>query len=129
MDVRAVDFVLISVSNLDRSIEFYRDVLGLHPETQWTEAEGPPPWVELKAGATTIAIGVPPPDAPQPPYNGGISVALAVPDIGKAMDELRDKGVRVIQEAFETPVCFMGLIADPDGNLLWLHQRKDGTAG
>jgi hypothetical protein len=29
----------------------------------------------------------------------------------------------------ETPVCFMGLIADPDGNLIFLHQRKDGTAG
>ena len=29
----------------------------------------------------------------------------------------------------ESGVCYSALIRDPDGNLLILHQRKDGTAG
>lgn len=124
MQVRGVDFVLLSVTDVERSAAFYRDTLGLKATAEW-----PPSWYEFEAGKTTIAIGVPPDEAPQPPFNGGTTVALAVADAKSAMEELRAKGVPVLQDVQETPVCFMGLIADPDGNLLWLHQRKDGSAG
>ena len=124
MQVRAVDFVLLSVSDTQRAAAFYRDTLGLKPGDEW-----PPNWYEFDAGGTTIAIAKPPPDAPQPPYRGGTSVALAVPDARAAMEELRAKGVAILGEVNESGSCHMGLIADPDGNLLWLHQRKDGTAG
>jgi predicted enzyme related to lactoylglutathione lyase len=124
MQVRAVDFVLLGVSDTQRAAAFYRETLGLTPVGEW-----PPHWYEFDAGGTTIAIAKPPPDAPQPPYRGGTTIALAVPDARAALEELRAKGVTIMQEVHESPVCFMGLIADPDGNLLWLHQRKDGTAG
>ena len=124
MQIRAVDFVLISVSNIERSRTFYRDTLGLKPADEW-----PPSWFEFDAGGTTIAIGKPPPEAPQPPYQGGVTLALAVEDAKAAVEELRGKGVVVLQEVYESPVCFGGLIADPDGNGIWLHQRKDGSAG
>ncbi len=32
-------------------------------------------------------------------------------------------------EPLETPDCFMAAVADPDGNKILIHQRKDGTAG
>lgn len=124
MNVRDVDFLLISVSDMERSVAFYKDTLGLEPAETY-----PPSWYEFNAGRTTIALGTPPPEAPQPPYNNGISIALAVPDVKAAVEEVRAKGAPVLQDAQETSVCFMALIADPDGNLLWLHQRKDGTSG
>ena len=124
MQVRGVDFVLISVSDTEKSRAFYSETLGLKPASEW-----PPYWYEFDAGATTIAIAAPPQNAPQPPYNGGTSVALAVADVPATLEELRGKGVKILQEAEESSVCTMALIADPDGNLLWLHQRKDGTAG
>lgn len=31
-------------------------------------------------------------------------------------------------EVLETGECFMGTIADSDGNQITIHQRKDGTA-
>ncbi len=124
MPVRAVDFVLLSVSGTQRSVGFYRDTLGLAPGAEW-----PPHWYEFEAGGTTIAIGKPPRRRRSRRIRGSISVALAVPDARAMLEELRAKGVTVVQEVQETPVCFMGLIADPDGNLLWLHQRKDGSAG
>jgi catechol 2,3-dioxygenase-like lactoylglutathione lyase family enzyme len=125
MQVRAVDFILISVSDVERSRGFYRDTLGLKPESEW-----PPFWYEFDAGGTTIAIAKPPKDAPQPPFNGaGPSIALAVPDVKAALAEVQAKGVPVLLDTQESPVCHTALIADPDGNLIWLHQRKDGTAG
>jgi catechol 2,3-dioxygenase-like lactoylglutathione lyase family enzyme len=125
MQVRAVDFILVSVSDVERSRAFYRDTLGLTPGAEWA-----PFWYEFDAGGTTIAIAKPPPEAPQPPFNGaGPSFALAVPDVPAALAEVRAKGVPVLQEGQESSVCHTALIADPDGNLIWLHQRKDGTAG
>jgi predicted enzyme related to lactoylglutathione lyase len=124
IEARGVDFILISVSDVKRSRVFYGETLGMKPAAEW-----PPSWYEFEAGDTTIAIGTPPPGAPQPPYQGGMTVAVSVADAKGAMEELRAKGVMVLQEVQETGTCFMGLIADPDGNGIWIHQRKDGTAG
>ncbi|MBI3973288.1 MAG: VOC family protein [Chloroflexi bacterium] len=124
MQVRGVDFVLFGVSDVERSRAFYQDTLGLTPAAEW-----PPNWYEFDAGGTTIAIAKPPEAAPQPPHRGGTTVALAVPDAKAAIAELRAKGVQVLWDVGESPVCYMALIADPDGNGIWIHQRKDGTAG
>lgn len=125
MEARGVDFILISVSDIERGRQFYGETLGLKEGSAW-----PPSWYEYQAGDTTIAIGTPPPGAPQPPYDGGgVSLALAVADVKQALGELRAKGVQVLQGDDETSVCYMAMIADPDGNKIWLHQRKDGTAG
>src|SRR5919199_6458331 len=119
MQVRGVDFILLGVSDVERARAFYRDTLGLTPAAEW-----PPYWYEFDAGSTTIAIAKPPKDAPQPPYQSGTTFALAVPDATAAMEELRTKGVTVLQDLDESSVCFMALIADPDGNAIWIHQRK-----
>jgi predicted enzyme related to lactoylglutathione lyase len=44
------------------------------------------------------------------------------------VEALRGQGVRVLAESEESSVCHMATISDPDGNRLYLHQRKDGTA-
>jgi predicted enzyme related to lactoylglutathione lyase len=124
MQIRGVDFVLVSASDLERSAAFYGETLRLQQTAGF-----PPSWLEFDAGGTTIALATPPPEAPQPPYNNGLSIALAVPDVAAAIEELRTKGVPILQEVQESSVCYTALVADPDGTLLWLHQRKDGTAG
>ena len=50
-------------------------------------------------------------------------------DVSAAVEELRARGVTIEGGPFEAGVCSSALIRDPDGNLLILHQRKDGTAG
>ena len=124
MQIRGLDFVLVSVSDIERSAAFYGETLGLRQMAGFSSV-----WYEFDAGGSTIALGKPPPEAPQPPYNNGLSIALAVHDAKAAVEELRARGVPILQEAQETSVCYMALVADPDGTLLWLHQRKDGTAG
>jgi predicted enzyme related to lactoylglutathione lyase len=122
--VRGVDFIMVSVTDMDRGRAFYGETLGLKEATAW-----PPDFFEFDAGESTIALGKPPAGAPQPPYNNGVSFALAVEDVNAMAEQLRAKGVPILQGPMETSVCHMALIQDPDGNLLWLHQRKDGTAG
>jgi predicted enzyme related to lactoylglutathione lyase len=122
MKPRAVDFVTYAATELERTQAFYRDVLGLevlHPPTE----EGP--FMEFAVGGTVIALTA----LPQVPLHPNALVALNVEDLSAAVEELRGKGVPIAMEPVETPVCFMAVVADPDGNKFLLHQRKDGTFG
>jgi predicted enzyme related to lactoylglutathione lyase len=126
LEARAVDYIQLGVSSLERAIPFYRDTLGLHPLGE--PAGGA--WQELAAGTTTLALSAPPyGEPPAPGATGGATVAIAVPDVRAAVAELRGKGVAVLSEPYETGICHLATIADPDGNRLILHQRKDGSAG
>jgi lactoylglutathione lyase len=127
MQTRAADFVGYTVSNLDRSVTFYRDVLGLKPGAA---GDG---WAEYDLGNVTLSVFVSS-DAsaaePQSPSPRGAAVALAVPDVPAAVEELRGKGVPILMDTMDVPnVCQTAAIADPDGNRLYLHHRHDGTAG
>ncbi len=124
MKARAVDFISYAVSDMDRAEAFYRDTLGLEVEVPrgepGTRANG---YMELDAGGTAIALVVLPQKHPN-----AIS-ALSVEDVGAAVEELREKGVPIAMEPIETPVCYMAVVTDPDGNQILLHQRKNGTFG
>lgn len=54
---------------------------------------------------------------------------MAVDDVKKAVEYLKTKKVKIVEEPNETEVCFMATVADPDGNEIKLHRRKDGTVG
>ncbi|MGH7566149.1 MAG: VOC family protein [Gemmatimonadota bacterium] len=124
MQPRAVDFISYSVTDMDRSEAFYRDVLGLNVEVPrgepGTRASG---YMELDAGGTAISLTV------LPQLHPNAIVALSVEDVNAAIDELRGKGTKISMEPIETPVCFMAVVADPDGNQILIHQRKNGTFG
>jgi predicted enzyme related to lactoylglutathione lyase len=123
MKIRAVDFVGYHVSDLKRSVAFYRDILGLQFLADSSDVEKG--WAEFQIGNVTFDM------LAFDPARAGTSsgLALAVDDVKKALEELRSKGVKVVQEQYETRVCWGAGIADPDGNQIYLHQRKDGTAG
>ena len=60
---------------------------------------------------------------------GGIGLALAVDDVDAAVDELRAEGVPIRKEPFATDVCSQAQLQGPDGNMVMLHRRDDGTTG
>lgn len=122
MKAKAIDFAVYEVADLQRAISFYRDVLGLRLDFLLEEWG----WAEFAVGAATLALNRPERGTPRA---GGAAVALAVDDVAASAEELRSRGVAILREPFETGVCYMAMIADPDGNPLWLHQRKDGTCG
>ena len=70
-----------------------------------------------------------PSEKPKWNWQGAACVALAVDDVPKAIATCRKRRVKILIEPVETRVCWMAWIADPDGNRICLHSRKDGTAG
>ena len=117
MNVEHVDFVSVPVSDMERSVAWYRDTLGL-PQT----GEGGFP--EFKLGDNGFlyllsleSIG----SAFRAPHDAGF--ALRVPDVAEARVELEGKGVQFNGDTLDTGVCHMAFFADPDGNELMLHRR------
>ena len=118
MKVKAIDFIMLGVADMDRALRFYRDTLGmdfpLGGGGDWREFDSPPVALALDA------------DGPPP---GQLVLALAVDDVDAAVEELRAKGVPILKEPFATDVCYQAQIQGPDGNVVMLHRRDDGTAG
>lgn len=120
MTVRAIDFVVVHVADMDRAIAFYRDTLGIPIAADGVHEI----WTELDTSPVTVALFRNPDSA-----GSNASIALAVDDVEKAAATFRAAGREVVLEPMETPVCHMAAVLDLDGNALILHQRKDGTAG
>ena len=110
------------VSDLARAAAFYRDVLGL-PQEMYSEEWH---WAEFNCGNITLALKG---GERLPKRISGGRIALAVNDIPVAHEELKKRGVRVVTEPHDYSVCCAMEIADPDGNVVILHKRADGTVG
>jgi catechol 2,3-dioxygenase-like lactoylglutathione lyase family enzyme len=117
MNVEHVDFVSVPVSDMERSVAWYRDTLGL-PQTD----EGGFP--EFKLGDNVFLYLIDPKSLGgefKTPH--GSPVALRVADVAEARRELEGRGIEFADETHDTGVCHMAPFDDPDGNRLMLHRR------
>jgi predicted enzyme related to lactoylglutathione lyase len=119
MITNEVAFVAIAVSDKERARKFYQETLELKPTTVAMDGA----WVEYDLGPVTIGVGSHPDWKPSQ-SGTGTSVALEVDDFDAAYAKLKERGVKFDMEKFESPVCWMAVFQDPDGNRLLLHKRK-----
>jgi catechol 2,3-dioxygenase-like lactoylglutathione lyase family enzyme len=113
MRVEQVDFVSVPTRDVARAVAWYRDVLGL-AESEYTEGE-------VEAPNLTMSFWQPEDDGlPFAPNESG--VALRVPDVQAAVEEVKAGGAQVMGIE-DTGVCHMGFVRDPDGNVIILHRR------
>ncbi|HZS43304.1 MAG TPA: VOC family protein [Candidatus Paceibacterota bacterium] len=122
MKILAVDYIYHDVSDLSKALVFYKDVLGLKSTFEGDK------FAEFDLSNVTLTIGNFAEEKPKEKKEGP-SVGLAVDDVGEAIKYLKSKGVKVLQDFIDTPVCHMAMITDPDGNQITIHKRKDGTVG
>jgi predicted enzyme related to lactoylglutathione lyase len=116
-------YVNVFVSDLARSVAFFRDQLGLplaHEAEQHGYASFAPPGVRL--GLARVA-----PDSPEAPSLVGrhTGVGFGVPDLREAHGRLAAQGVRFPMPPTKQPWGgFMAMFADPDGNLFYLDELR-----
>jgi catechol 2,3-dioxygenase-like lactoylglutathione lyase family enzyme len=115
MPIQSFAFVMYPVSDMDRAVAFYRDTLGLK-----LDGEAGDRWTEFDVGGQTLVITT----VPVGPKPGEVhALALEVDDLAAFRRELSAKGIETPQD-FESPVCWMAPVHDPDGNSITLHQLK-----
>ena len=120
MKVIEIAFAGYPVTDLKRARAFYEGALGLKPARVFgNETDA---WIEYDIGPGTLSITN---MAPQwKPSSGGGSVALEVEDFPAAIQQLKSAGYSILLGPFETPVCHMAIVSDPDGNSVNIHKRK-----
>lgn len=115
MKTEQVAFVMYPVTDMARATEFYSNVLGFARAGLSNDF-----WVEFEVGGVTFGIGnfeqVGKPGTAQ-------SLAVEVNDMSTARAELHGLGVETT-DPFETQVCYISTLRDPDGNTIVLHQAK-----
>ncbi|HET6797645.1 MAG TPA: VOC family protein [Gemmatimonadales bacterium] len=110
--------VAIFVSDIERAVEFYRDMLGL-PMTKHGSFGA-----EFLDGETHL--GVHPavhPDA-RALVGRHTGITLFVPDLLHYCGMLHERGVRFVTEPTQQTWGIMAMVADPDGNMLALWEDK-----
>ena len=118
IDVERTDFVSVPVTDMGRAKRFYGETLGL------VEIPGQGAWPEYRLGENVSLYLLDPTNIGRTfegPHTA--SIALRVPDVDAARQELQAKGVVFEGGTFDTGVCHMALFHDPDGNALMLHRR------
>ena len=120
---------LLVVSNLARSLAWYRDVLGaeLSGEYGGTSAvlRFVDSWLLLVTGGgpTTDKPSVTMAPPPDPDVASG-ELIIAVPDCRAAHAELTARGARFLTDPIEYPWEIRAFFRDPDGHLFEISQRK-----
>ena len=117
IQVERVDFLSIPTQDIERARHFYLETIGLP-----LDREVPTGGFEVTCGQLTLGVWEPEkmglPFAPNPN-----DIALRVPDVAAAREELEGKGVEFSGDTLDTGVCHMAFFHDPDGNALMLHRR------
>ncbi len=121
MSVISIHHVSLIVKNTARSLEFYRDLLGLAPEPDRPDLGFPGAWLNL-AGQQIHLLELPNPDPVNGrPEHGGRDrhLALSVSDLEEMEQRLQQHGIGYTKSRSGRQALFC---RDPDGNAVELIQ-------
>ena len=118
MAIKHVAFTMYPVTDIQRAVTFYRDGLGLKKGGLESDF-----WVEFDVAGATFGIG----NFEQVGKAGTAqSLAIEVDDLPAFVAELAGRGIEA-SPPHDLANCRISVVSDPDGNQVWLHQRKQRT--
>lgn len=119
----------LGVSDLRRSVAFYRDFFGFSLIDSWDDEAGEAVWCWLRSGVTELMLQQLAPDQQitlEPALGQSWVLYLRPADLDETRDQLVDAGVEVSEialTAYGARECFL---TDPDGYELWLSVPERG---
>ncbi|OLT55326.1 hypothetical protein BJF88_06770 [Cellulosimicrobium sp. CUA-896] len=112
-------FPIITVSDVERSLGFYRDLLRGTVEYAFPD-DGPPVYVSVHVGTSPLGIGL---DAGAT-FDGSTTLWVYVDDCDRAVEHLAAAGVTVVEPPTDQPWGErVARVRDPDGHLVVLGQE------
>ena len=119
-----VNYSIVFVSDMERSVMFYRDVLGLPVRFQ------SPGWTEFATEGATLALhlskaGKPAEDKYEQP--GRCRAGFAVPNLDEFHQRMVDKGVPCLQEPKEMFGARIAQYLDPDDGPISVSEERGAS--
>lgn len=118
VNIKKVGNVILAVSDLDRSLEFYHKIIGLPIKNQRRS------WIDLGTSGALLSLH---PASITAEHIGssienGITIGFLVGDVQSAVDELRSQGVKIYRDVVEREAGKNAIIQDPDDYLISLFE-------
>lgn len=120
---RKVGAVILLVSNMEKSIKFYSDILELPVKSRAKD------WTEFFKNDTVLALHPAPKKKKMLKTGSGILVGFEVTDLDSTVKKLKEKRVKFFKKPKEEPFGKHAIVQDPDGHLISIAQIKEKSSG
>jgi predicted enzyme related to lactoylglutathione lyase len=120
--VKDIAFTGTPVTDMKKARAFYEGVFGLTPAHVFEQ--GDCCWLEYDIGPGKATLAITDYNPEWKPSAAGTTIAFEIADFDATIAHLKTHNVAFLGEPYESPVCRMALISDPDGNTIIIHQCK-----
>jgi lactoylglutathione lyase len=117
MNIKHLGSVIIAVSNLEKSIKFYNEIIGMpikNKRENWVELGKQGASVILHPATTKINTGT--------SIENGIVIGLVVGDIQSAVQELKTQNVTIYRDIESHKAGTNAIVLDPDKYMISLFE-------
>ncbi|MBT3474102.1 MAG: VOC family protein [Thaumarchaeota archaeon] len=119
MNIKRIGNIILEVKDLDTSIKFYHDILGMPIKNERRN------WVDLgqqSGGTLSLHPASITTSHTSTSKENGILIGLTVGDLNSAIDELSDAKIEIFREVQERQAGKNVIILDPDGYMISLFE-------
>ena len=134
MNIKRIGNVILAGKDLDTSIKFYNETLGMPIKNERRN------WVDL--GTTGAMLSLHPASITAPhtgtSIDNGVLIGLTVGDLNSAIEELKSKNVKIYRDIQEREAGKNAIVLDPDDYMISLfepnfsnekHEQTGGYVG
>ncbi len=118
MQIKKVGNVILAVKDLDKSLYFYHEIIGLPIKNQRRS------WIDL--GTTGALLSLHPASLTAEhvgsSIDNGITIGFLVGDLKSSLEELKSKGVKIFRDSVDREAGKNAIVSDPDGYLVSLFE-------
>jgi predicted enzyme related to lactoylglutathione lyase len=124
--LEGIVYTAVYVSDQDRALDFYTNVLGFEQRVDAPTTDGPRFLTVAVNGQDFQLVLWPGTPGQAQPVDGRIPAAytIATEDCRKAYEALKSRGVKFETEVLEYPWGSVAVFQDPDGNRLQLREAR-----
>ena len=119
MNIKRIGNIILEVKDLDTSIKFYHEVLGMPIKNERRN------WIDLgqeSGGVLSLhPASITTPNSGTSKENG-ILIGLTVGDLHSAIEEVKQSGVKIFREDQKRQAGKNAIILDPDGYMISLFE-------
>jgi predicted enzyme related to lactoylglutathione lyase len=121
-----VFYTSVLVSDQDRALDFYTNVLGLEKRFENPTPDGPRfITVGVKDDDFQLVLWPGTPGQAEPAMGRPpASITIETDDIGTSFEELKSRGVEFVTDVLEFPWGSVAQFEDPDGNRLQIREGR-----
>ena len=119
---RKVGAVILLVSNMEKSIKFYSDILELPVKTRSKD------WTEFFNNDTVLALHHAPEKKKTQKTGSGTLVGFEVTDLDSTVKRLKEKRVKFFKRPKDEPFGRHAIVQDPDGHLISIAELKEKSS-